>query len=747
MTEATKPGSSGVLVALVLVVAVVGVNARLVVGGKTWSDVRYHTEVAPPRLAAADAICNGSIPGWWEGSGLGVPLAAEPSHGALYPLTWLATTPRALDWLAILHLVWASLGVAAWARRLGRRAPSLGMTSEQAALVAGLLVGTSGILASAAVRGALPALAHLPWIGVVASLLAETPIEDRRGRARAAIALGVLVGLVGLAGVFGTLVDAVILAVALAARRRTAGDLAAAIGGGVAIAAVQWLPALMNLGGGAPITGMPFARLLELIIPGSFGSPDPDHAIATLAGTAAWAPSVFVGVPLLALSAVRTPARRHLGVIGVFAGLALVVGRGGWPHWIGAPELHLAALAIVLGAHAGAGIDALLAGERRALIAMIVGAGCTGIALAALATSRARDPDIAAVANRALVDAGLCMACVIAVVVVVWRTATPARTGPASIVLALLALPSIGSTGSIAPVFDRANVDEPGAWARAAAPVVDGSHAPARMYRPEVMFDARSAPHVTATVPGTPRPPAPVEVEDTEHALATLAGTSGWKFGIAAARSEDPARHVDMDRAWYKSAREGGALLDRFAIALAILPETLVVPRKFKALAVRGRWALVQLEVAPAASVQRGWSWAVAPDDALSLLYPQGGGTGVLRGSSVLRGGGSSQEDRGPPLACPIDRWEHGAIDVDCTTDVAGYAVVSSSAAAGWSVSVDDGDAEWVTADVLRRGVAIPAGSHRIEWRYTTPGLGLGVLIAGIGIALLVALYLANRRD
>jgi hypothetical protein len=90
---------------------------------------------------------------------------------------------------------------------------------------------------------------------------------------------------------------------------------------------------------------MPLARLVELVVPGSFG--DPEFAVAAVAGDAPWAPSLYVGAPLLALAAVRTPARRMLGLVIGLSGLALIVGRGGWPSWLGAPELHVAALALV----------------------------------------------------------------------------------------------------------------------------------------------------------------------------------------------------------------------------------------------------------------------------------------------------------------------------------------------------------------------------------------------------------------
>jgi hypothetical protein len=365
-----SPTRSLPLVALALAVAVIVVHARVVIGGNTWDDVRYHTEIAPPRLAAAELVQSATVPAWWDGTGLGVPLAAEPSHGAMYPPLWIAATPRGLDLGMLLHLAWAALGVAVWARR--RTPPATTGVSDPAALVAGVLVATTGLLASTALRGALPALAHLPWIGVAALWLAsaagrlervrrEPPRDEepavvvtadatatrphdtvRAARAdllRATAALAVLIGLVGLVGELAVLVDALLLAGVLAGRRAAWRYLAIALGAGLAIGAAQWIPAALQipLGAGSEIQGLPLSRLIELIVPGSFGSSDPDRAVSALAGETPWAPSLFVGAPLLALAAVRTPSTRVLAVLGVFAALALIVGRGGWPAWLGAP--------------------------------------------------------------------------------------------------------------------------------------------------------------------------------------------------------------------------------------------------------------------------------------------------------------------------------------------------------------------------------------------------------------------------
>ncbi|MCW5801879.1 MAG: YfhO family protein, partial [Deltaproteobacteria bacterium] len=234
--------------------------------------------------------------------------------------------------------------------------------------------------------------------------------------------------------------------------------------------------------------------------------------------------------------------------------------------------------------------------------------------------------------------------------------------------------------------------------------------------------------------------------EELDEALATLAGASAAGANIALARSDDPARAPAEDLAWLSSAREGGALLDRFGIAFAILPASVAMALKAPTLDTRGAWSLVELPVAQPASVMRGWSWAVADADALDLTYPIGGGTGILRGTTVLRGTGASQADRGPPLPCAIERWRPGDVELACTTDARGYAVVSSAPSRGWSVAVDDRAAAWLAADVLRRAVEIEPGAHRIRWTYATPGLTAGLALGLAGAAGLVVYALLHRR-
>lgn len=692
-----------------LVGAIVVIDVRLIAGGQTWADVDYHTAVAPPRLAAADAIRAGALPAWWDAPGLGAPLAAAPAHAAMYPPTWLATSPRGLDLAMLVHLAWAALGIAVWARRRG---------SEQAAVVVALLAATSGVLASAAVRGALPALAHLPWVALAA--LAVRAAEAPRARLRAAAGLAGALGLIALTGVFAILVDAIALAAVLAAQRRRATwfALVGALAGGLAIGAAQWVPALLASAPGAlrggEVHGLPLARLLELIVPGSFGAADPGRAIAALAGSAPWAPSVFVGAPLLALAAVRTPGPRLAAALAGGVVLVLVVGRGGWPAVLGAPELHLGALAILLAVHAAPGVDALLAAERRALLALAAGVACATAALIALAALRSREPAATAAVDRALLDGGLGVACAVGALLLAWR----GRALP--VVLALLVVPSVGASRSTAPLVDRAGVSEPAAWPLAAIDHPPPHGGPRRLFRPAFMGAG---------------------VQTAGEAVATFAGTSGWRWGVAAAR--DPADPLS-EATWRAAAADGGALLDRYGISLAILPSSMIMPRRLTSLGVRDDWALIDLPVAPVAAVLRGAAWARAPEDALALLFAHH--AAAPRGTVVLAGAGPSIADRGPPLPCTVERWDPGAIDLACTSDAPGYAVVSSTPAPGWRVEVDGAARPWLTADVLRRAVEVAPGRHRVAWRYAAPGLVAGAALSLIAAVAAAAIALAARR-
>ncbi len=694
------------LVALALAVAVLATEARVVVGGKTWDDATYQTEIAPPRLAAARSAQRGIVPAWWDGAGLGVPLAAEPSHGAASPVMWLAATPRTLDLVMVLHMVWLALGVALWSRARG--------TSDLAALTMGVLVATTGLVMSAALRGSLPALAHLPWVGLCAANLRDA--ESRREAARDAALLGALVALIGLAGQLAVAVDAIAIALALGASRRTWRYTALGLAGGLAIACAQWVPAFALHTAGATMTGLSPARLLELFVPGSFGSRDPAYAVPALA-SGGW-PSLFSGIALIGFAFVpRSLSRRALGLaVGLFVA-ALLVGRGGWPSWLGAPELHLAALIMLLAVRGAQGVDAFVAAEKRSLVVLAIAAGTAAVTtwvMVALRDTAAGGAVLDHVIWRAVTDGGIGVALVLGAIAL-------AKLAPSLrfLALALVVAPNVGALRSTAPVIDA--IEQP-PWAA----LITGPQ-PHRLYRNAILEKA-----------GEP---------SAADAIATLAGEAPARWDIAAVRTDDPARSRHDDEAWKASSHGGGELLERFGISFAVLPASVVTAQTLPELDRRALWSLAKYPAAPPASVMTDWVWIADPATALMRMFPPAGGRGIAAGSVILQGEGElPMEQTGRASTCDVVAWEPGAIDLACTAPVAGYAVVSSAAAPGWSVEIDGAARPWVAADVLRRAVAIPQGTHAVRWRYAMPGKRAAQGLAFLGLAVLAALGVLARK-
>jgi hypothetical protein len=231
----------------------------------------------------------------------------------------------------------------------------------------------------------------------------------------------------------------------------------------------------------------------------------------------------------------------------------------------------------------------------------------------------------------------------------------------------------------------------------------------------------------------------------TEDAIATLAGTSAARWGFGSARSEDPARLAIHDHAWLAAAHIGGEMLRRFGIELAILPATPTALQQFPELGRRGSWSLERYPSAPVAALMFDWEWAESSDAALVRLFPPGAPRDIAPGRVVLSGHGVASQEGGDPVPCTIEQWSQ-TIDLTCTSPSEAYAVISSSPDRGWSVDVDGTSRAWVTADVLRRAVAIPSGTHQLRWRYAAPGLRAGMVICVLGLLALVAMWLATVK-
>ncbi|HEX8952811.1 MAG TPA: hypothetical protein VF945_13240, partial [Polyangia bacterium] len=171
---------------MLAVVIVAAAYLRPLFFGDTFALRDQVTWALPARAFLHEALRHGRLPEWWDAVGLGVPFAANPVNGVVYPPTWIAAlVPSAFgsDLLYVVHIAWLALGTSWLARRLG--------ADRAGGAVAGVAAALSGFTASAVADGIpLFALAWMPWVLVAADRLARS--DGRRARARAALLLAAL---------------------------------------------------------------------------------------------------------------------------------------------------------------------------------------------------------------------------------------------------------------------------------------------------------------------------------------------------------------------------------------------------------------------------------------------------------------------------------------------------------------------------------------------------------------------------
>ena len=238
-----------------------------------------------------------------------------------------------------------------------------------------------------------------------------------------------------------------------------------------------------------------------------------------------------------------------------------------------------------------------------------------------------------------------------------------------ALALALALLPSIVAMRSTEPTIDADVIANQPRW------VTDALAAFARR-RAACIGRRGSARHPMASL---------------ADAIDTLAGTSAARWGIGAARSDDPARQPEEAAAFAASSHGGGQLLERFGVGLAVLPRSVVESRHMRELDRRDDWALAQYPAEPPAITVSDWEWASDSAAAFKTVFPPDGSRGVPLDRGVLIGSGPAPDAGGVHHAttCTIARWDPGAIDSACGPPSNAYAIASSSATAGWTVDVD----------------------------------------------------------
>ena len=774
-----RAGTKTTLMLSVLALVAVGSAAyvRPLFLNETFAVRDHLIHTLPSRSYLAENLSRGHFPEWWDGLRLGERFAADPNNGVTYPLAWLVALVGPLwgaDLILILHLWLAGVGTLLLSRRLG--ASALG------SLLAGSALMLSGTFTSMVVNGSI--LMPLGWMPLLAwAALGLSQAEERHAYLRRGLIFAlVLSGSVaaGNPAGFNSVVLAVAL-VALTARRRWTSLLVLGAAGalGVLMGAASLTVAVASLGDSVRGAGFSLAdggawslhplRLLELVWPNVLGQGfRPERSLAGLWASgggsleATWSASLYLGTPVLlcaGLAAFRgdRPARRLailslffvLLALGTFTPIYGLYRKLVWPeHLLRYPEKHMAAALLLWAALAGVGFDRLFepsARKSRALLSaavavcLAVGLGLAtlgrGYLLSAIASaSQAAHQAVDGPAALSEVLAGGLSATVVAALVpLTVLLAGHRRFGGWARPLLLLAL--------VVHLIEHdwaVHVTIPREVVRAVPALLQPLPPPAgewpRLIRRvsevtplSVSGEARAAfLHHTATANDNAR------FGFAEVPAYVIAGTARFDAFATASGRANLERVMDVLDIRY-------LLIDLASAPAMGMP--VVSPAAFA-----GYVALENPVRRPRAFVAYRWRHGVSDQDALQSLFDTRRSELDL-GQVRLAGPGTSDllaSDE--PTPCLLEKPQAEHVILNCQAARPGYAVLLDEWTHGWSATVDGVATPIERADVLARALPVPAGEHRIEMRYRTPGLRLGLWLATGGWLIFGFLLVCSRR-
>jgi hypothetical protein len=774
-----RAGTKTTLMLSVLALVAVGSAAyvRPLFLNETFAVRDHLIHTLPSRSYLAENLSRGHFPEWWDGLRLGERFAADPNNGVTYPLAWLVALVGPLwgaDLILILHLWLAGVGTLLLSRRLG--ASALG------SLLAGSALMLSGTFTSMVVNGSI--LMPLGWMPLLAwAALGLSQAEERHAYLRRGLIFAlVLSGSVaaGNPAGFNSVVLAVAL-VALTARRRWTSLLVLGAAGalGVLMGAASLTVAVASLGDSVRGAGFSLAdggawslhplRLLELVWPNVLGQGfRPERSLASLWASgggsleATWSASLYLGTPVLlcaGLAAFRgdRPARRLailslffvLLALGTFTPIYGLYRKLVWPeHLLRYPEKHMAAALLLWAALAGVGFDRLFepsARKSRALLSAAV-AACLAVGLGLATLGRGYLLSAIASASQAahkavdgpavlseVLAGGLSATVVAALVPLTVLLAGHRRFGGWARPLLLLAL--------VVHLIEHdwaVHVTIPREVVRAVPALLQPLPPPAgewpRLIRRvsevtplSVSGEARAAfLHHTATANDNAR------FGFAEVPAYVIAGTARFDAFAAASGRANLERVMDVLDIRY-------LLIDLASAPAMGMP--VVSPAAFA-----GYVALENPVRRPRAFVAYRWRHGVSDQDALQSLFDTRRSELDL-GQVRLAGPGTSDllaSDE--PTPCLLEKPQAEHVILNCQAARPGYAVLLDEWTHGWSATVDGVATPIERADVLARALPVPAGEHRIEMRYRTPGLRLGLWLATGGWLIFGFLLVCSRR-
>jgi uncharacterized membrane protein len=277
----------------------------------------------------------------------------------------------------------------------------------------------------------------------------------------------------------------------------------------------------------------------------------------------------------------------------------------------------------------------------------------------------------------------------------------------------------------------------------------------------------------TATQPSTPalrylREQRPDRFVGLERALgpSPVPPNIAMREGLFDARSYDVPVERRYDRLWRRAIRDGSptefpttnAVLTRPALpALRLLSVTDVVqdPAERRIadpalpLAYDGRDARIYANRGALPRVGVVGSQRVAPSEEAQLaavLEPGFDGRTTVVTERTLPGLRTTPA-AGPAGSARIVTYEPERVVVEATASRPAELVLTDVHYPGWKVTLDGEPADLHRVDYLLRGTTLPAGSHRVEFRYEPLSWRLGWIVSLVSlIALAAAVATALRR-
>lgn len=745
-----KDGGRGLIPYTALVLLPLILLAPIVFGGRVLYWGTPLMQFYPWQHFAAETWRMGEAPLWNPLLGNGALLAANLQAGAFYPLNALyliLPTEIAMGYTATIHVILTGWFMFAFGRAIGLQ--------PLPALIAAIAFQLNGFFISR--LGFLSITVTLPWL---AAWLWRAERALQSHRLRDALTLALVIGLGLLAGHAQTaLYGLIMLAAYVVYRSIRAGGrglvlIAAGVALGIALAAIQLVPAVelareSQRAGGLDYT---FAmthsywpwRLLTLFAPDLFGNP----AYGTFWGyDNYWENAAYIGlIPLaLAFVAARSKLKLPTPFFTLCALLSLVLAFGwftpiypflfravpGFDLFQG-PARWLCVFSLAMCTLAGIGAESLLETRgdlRRNAKWIIAGLALMGGGLAArgfLAGRAATFPDPTLRLGALLAAGALLMA--------LRPSIADRRFRIWSIALAaLIAIDLLTAHAALNPTIDPAVYR---ASTQAAAAIrADGD---GRVF----MFDADD--EAVRQQFGIHLPFADFGPADADRWLQfreTLIANTSMIDGLPSASNFD-------------SLLVGGALQLRDAInrlplrdALRVLslmsvryiasPRALDLPVVY-----RGEYATIYRN---AAALPRVWlvtSARVEADPLAAVLDP----SFDPRREAILEAGAPIDSTTDAQFTLHSLQDTPNTVTIRAASDQDGYLLLADTWYPGWQATIDDRPAAVLRANVAFRAVTFPAGEHVVKFFYAPVSLQIGAGLTAMSALLLAAGFAATVR-